>query len=99
MATTFDFSADAVAQLAQADAARALAEDVGTGDLTAGLVPSGRRAKARVLAREQAVICGAPWVEAAVRQVDPQAQVNWLVHEGRPSTADAVILEIEGSAR
>jgi nicotinate-nucleotide pyrophosphorylase (carboxylating) len=99
MATTFDFSADAVAQLAQADAARALAEDVGPGDLTAGLVASGRRARARVLAREQAVICGAPWVEAAVRQVDPQAEIHWLVHEGRPSMADQVVVEIEGSAR
>ena len=62
-----------------ADAARALAEDVGDGDLTAALVPAGRRATARVLAREPAVLCGAPWAEAVVRQVDPQAahRVAW----------------------
>ncbi|HMZ86351.1 MAG TPA: nicotinate-nucleotide diphosphorylase (carboxylating), partial [Giesbergeria sp.] len=47
------------------DVARALQEDVGSGDLTAALVPAGRRARARVLAREAAVICGAPWAEAA----------------------------------
>jgi nicotinate-nucleotide pyrophosphorylase (carboxylating) len=96
---SFDFSPDAVAELAHADAARALAEDVGSGDLTAGLVDPARRARARVLAREAAVICGGPWVEAALRQVDPNVQLHWLVPEGRPSLADQVVLEIEGSAR
>ena len=95
----FDFSAAAVAQLAQADAARALAEDVGAGDLTAALIDGKRRARGRILAREPAVICGAPWVEAALRQLDPQAQVHWLVHEGLHCAADQVILEVEGSAR
>ena len=96
---TFDFSAAAVAELARADAARALAEDVGSGDLTAGLVDPVRRARARVLAREPAVICGAPWVEAALRQVEPSLQVHWLVHEGLRCEADQVVLEVEGSAR
>jgi nicotinate-nucleotide pyrophosphorylase (carboxylating) len=96
---TFDFSAAAVAELARADASRALAEDVGGGDLTAGLVDPARRARARVLAREPAVICGAPWVEAAMRQVDPSLQVHWLVHEGLRCEADQVVLEVEGSAR
>jgi nicotinate-nucleotide pyrophosphorylase (carboxylating) len=97
--TNFDFSAAAVAQVAQADAARALAEDVGSGDLTAALVDPARRARARILAREPAVICGAAWVDATVRQLDPQAQIRWLVHEGLPCLADQVVLEIEGSAR
>ena len=97
--THFDFSAAAVAQLAQADAARALAEDVGAGDLTAGLVACGRRARARILAREPAVICGAPWVEAALRQLDGEAQLHWLVHEGLHCLADQVVMEVEGSAR
>jgi nicotinate-nucleotide pyrophosphorylase (carboxylating) len=52
-----------------------------------------------VLAREAAVICGAPWVEAALRQVDPQVEIHWLVPEGLRSMADQVVLEIEGSAR
>jgi nicotinate-nucleotide pyrophosphorylase (carboxylating) len=96
---SFDFSPDAVAELARADAARALAEDIGSGDLTAGLVDPARRARARVLAREAAVICGVPWVEAALRQVDPDVQIHWLVVEGRPALADQVVLEVEGSAR
>jgi len=99
MTRTFDFSPEALAQLAQEDAQRALAEDVGEGDLTAALIATGRRARARVLARETAVICGGPWVEAAVRQVDPEATVHWLVREGMRSVADQVVLEIEGSAR
>ncbi len=81
------------------DARRALAEDVGDGDLTAGLVGPERRARARILAREPAVICGAPWVEAALRQVEPIAKVHWLVSEGSRCVADQVVLEIEGSAR
>jgi nicotinate-nucleotide pyrophosphorylase (carboxylating) len=85
--------------VARADAGRALAEDVGSGDLTAALVPAGARARARVLTRESAVLCGAPWAEAALRQVDPALQLRWLVGEGVRGEADQVVLEIEGSAR
>lgn len=99
MTRTFDLSPAALRELADADAARALAEDVGAGDLTAALVPAQRRARARVSAREAAVICGAPWVEAALRQVDPGLQVQWRVAEGERCTPDQVVLEIEGSAR
>jgi nicotinate-nucleotide pyrophosphorylase (carboxylating) len=99
MTETFDFSPEALARLAREDVARALAEDVGGGDLTASLVDAGRRARARILAREPAVICGAPWVEAALRQVDPGVQIHWLVREGMHGVADQVVLEIEGSAR
>lgn len=99
MATTFDFSPRAVLDLARQDVARALAEDVGKGDLTAALVEPQRRARARVLAREAAVICGAPWFEEALRQVEPGMQVHWVVEEGQRSAADQVVVEIEGSAR
>ena len=95
----FDFSPRAIADLARADAARALAEDVGAGDLTAALVDPARRARARVLAREAAVICGAPWAEAALRQVDSSLQVRWLVAEGQRCSADQVVLEVDGPAR
>jgi nicotinate-nucleotide pyrophosphorylase (carboxylating) len=99
MAFAFDFSPEALAEVARADAGRALAEDVGSGDLTAALVPAGARARARVLTRESAVLCGAPWAEAALRQVDPALQLRWLVGEGVRGEADQVVLEIEGSAR
>ena len=99
MQAVFDFSPAALAELARADAARALAEDVASGDLTAGLVDPSRRAQARVLAREAAVICGAPWVEATLRQVEPGARIEWLVGEGQRCGADQVVLQVEGSAR
>lgn len=94
-----DFSPAMVAQLAQQDAARALAEDVGTGDLTAGLVDPSVRAHAHVLARESAVICGEPWVQAALNQIDPSLQVIWHVREGHRCNSDQVVLEIHGQAR
>ena len=99
MTTFFDFSDTAVAELAQADAARALQEDVGAGDLTAGLIDPARHAKAYVLAREAAVICGAPWVQATLTQVDPDIHLIWRVQEGQRCESDQVVLEIEGSAR
>lgn len=94
-----EYSADDLAALAQSDVARALAEDVGSGDLTAALVDGSRRARARILAREAAVICGAPWVSAAVAACDPKAHLTWHVGEGERCTADQVVLEIEGNAQ
>lgn len=99
MTSHFDFSPAAIAALAQADVARALQEDVGAGDLTAGLIDPTRRARARVLAREAAVMCGAPWAQAALQQLDPQVKITWHVQEGQRCAPDQVVLEMEGSAR
>jgi nicotinate-nucleotide pyrophosphorylase (carboxylating) len=95
----FEFSESILRELARADAARALQEDVGTGDLTASLIDPARQARARVLAREAAVICGAPWVQATLRQIEPAAHVQWHVQEGQRCAADQVVLELTGSAR
>ena len=81
------------------DVARALQEDLGSGDLTAGLIDPTRRARARVLARESAVLCGAPWAEAALRALDPGVRITWHVQEGQRCAADQVVLEIDGNAR
>lgn len=94
-----EFDAADLAELARADVARALAEDVGAGDLTAALVDAGRPARARILARETAVICGRPWVEAAVLACDPSARLIWHVQEGERCAADQVVLHIEGNAQ
>jgi len=95
----FDYSAASLATLAQADVQRALEEDLGAGDLTAGLVDPERRSHARVLAREAAVICGQPWVEATLQRLDPQAELVWHVGDGQRCNADQVILEIKGRSR
>jgi len=94
-----EFAPADLAELARSDVARALAEDVGAGDLTAALVNSSRPARARILAREPAVICGVAWVQAAVRACDPQARLTWYVTDGQRCTADQLVLEIEGNAQ
>jgi len=99
MKKSFNFSSQALADLAQADAARALAEDIGAGDLTAGLIDAARHARAQVLARESAVVCGSAWVEATVRQLDPQAQLLWHVKDGERCEAGQVVFEVRGLAR
>ena len=81
------------------DVKRALAEDVGSGDLTAQLVPAERLATATIICREAAVICGRPWVDEVLRQVAPGARVNWLVDEGGRCEPGQKIVEITGSAR
>nr|WP_315229767.1 carboxylating nicotinate-nucleotide diphosphorylase [uncultured Albidiferax sp.] len=95
----FDFSPASIATLAASDVARALAEDVGPGDLTAALIDPTRHTRARILAREAAVVCGAPWVEATLRQVAPTATWTWLVNEGETCAADQVVLELQGPAQ
>jgi len=97
--TQFDFSPQAIAGLAQSDAARALTEDVGGGDLTAAVVDPTRRARARVLLREPAVLCGQPWAQAALVALDPQARFQWHVAEGGRGENGQVVLEIEGQAQ
>ena len=97
--SSFNFSAASVAELARADARRALQEDVGDGDLTAALVPAGKRAVARVITRENAVLCGAPWVEAVLSQLAPQARLSWHRAEGQHCEPNQTVLTIEGDAR
>lgn len=99
MPETFEFTPAALAQLADDDVTRALHEDVGAGDLTAALVPADRATHARVVARESAVVCGSAWVQAALRRLDPGAQMNWHVAEGQRCTENQLVLEVRGSAR
>jgi nicotinate-nucleotide pyrophosphorylase (carboxylating) len=99
MTRGFDFSPGELRELATRDVARALAEDVGDGDLTAALVPAERRGLARVIARESAVVCGAPWVEEAFRQVDPAVRVRFHVEDGKRCEKGQVVFEAEGPAR
>ncbi len=81
-----------------ADVDRALQEDVGSGDLTAALVDPQRDAQARVLAREAAVVCGRPWVDAVVARVVPGARLQWQVQEGERCAPDQVVFTLSGPA-
>jgi nicotinate-nucleotide pyrophosphorylase (carboxylating) len=77
----------------------ALLEDIGTGDLTGKLVPYDTRVRARVIVREDAVLCGAPWFEGVMLAVDQDLEIDWKYAEGDMMAADSVVCTIEGSPR
>jgi len=77
----------------------ALAEDMGSGDWTAKLVPLHVHKKADVVVREAAVLCGAPWFDAVMQAVDASIQIDWKYAEGDRMQADTVVCQIEGPAQ
>ena len=79
--------------------AAALAEDVGSGDLTAQLVPAEAQTRATVIARENAVLCGTAWFERSFKQLDPCITVTWQAGDGDRVVPDQVLCEIAGPAR
>jgi len=83
----------------RADVQRALTEDVGSGDLTAALIAEGTSLRARVIAREAAVLCGRPWFDQVFQQVDPSVQIAWQAAEGERIAAGQTLCRLEGPAR
>lgn len=79
--------------------ARALAEDVGSGDVTAALLPADARSRARVISREPAVICGRAWFDEVFRQLDRSVQVAWRVADGAAVAPGDTLCEITGPTR
>ena len=79
--------------------AAALREDIGSGDVTAQLVPEDQRVTGRVVTREDAVLSGRPWAEETFRRLDTRIRLTWRAADGQRLTAGGVIFEIEGPAR
>ncbi|MES2323648.1 MAG: carboxylating nicotinate-nucleotide diphosphorylase [Pseudomonadota bacterium] len=77
----------------------ALLEDVGTGDLTGKLVPDDVRVRARVIVREDAVLCGAPWFEGVMLALDQTIDIDWQYAEGDMMKAGSVVCTIEAPPR
>jgi nicotinate-nucleotide pyrophosphorylase (carboxylating) len=77
----------------------ALAEDIGSGDLTAGLIPADKRGRATVIAREQATLCGIAWFDRVFARLDPQVQIRWHAQDGDRVAPDQLLCEIDGGAR
>jgi nicotinate-nucleotide pyrophosphorylase (carboxylating) len=82
-----------------ANVRRALLEDVGSGDITAQLIPAERLAKATVISRDAAVIAGTAWVDAVFRQLDPRVAVHWQVIDGDRVQPNQTLFRLEGPAR
>ena len=78
---------------------RALAEDVGTGDLTAALIPANAQAEAQVITRENAVLCGTAWFDEVFRQVDNHIRVSWNARDGDAIQAEQTLCTLSGPAR
>lgn len=77
----------------------ALEEDVGSGDITAQLIPQDEWAHARVISRETMVLAGRPWVDALFKQLDPTVELIWLKTDGDTVQANEAFLELKGNAR
>ena len=94
MTAAFAIPGEAVA----ADVAAALAEDIGTGDVTAALLADGPDC-AYLLCKEDAVVCGRPWFDACHRALDPDVRIDWRVEEGTQVAAGTVLATLEGRTR
>jgi len=77
----------------------ALEEDLGTGDVTAALVPAAQRVRGAVITREAGVLCGRPWVQETFRRLDPAVELNWHAADGARLSAGQTLFEIAGPAR
>lgn len=86
-------------ELILADVRRALAEDIGSGDLTAQLIPGETIARASVIAREDAILCGMAWFDATFRELDARVRIAWQRRDGDHIEPNATLCELTGPAR
>ena len=89
----------ALAAAFEANIRAALEEDIGSGDLTGLLVPADDMVKARVVVREEATLCGAPWFEGVMIALDPRIAITWHYAEGERMRADSEVCRITAPAR
>jgi nicotinate-nucleotide pyrophosphorylase (carboxylating) len=89
----------ALARSYEANLLAALLEDVGSGDLTGELVPADSIVTARVIVREEAVLCGAPWFEGIMKSLERSIQIEWHYAEGDLMSADSAVCTIDAPAR
>jgi len=90
---------DSLQSSIQEEVRRALAEDIGSGDITAALIPAERQAQATIISREPAILCGTAWADEVFRQVDPRIQVQWLAADGERLEPNQSFCQLSGPAR
>lgn len=78
---------------------QALLEDIGTGDITAQLIPENAQAEGLVITRDTAIVCGKPWVDEVFRQFDPAVELKWHVADGDLIEPDQPLFSLSGSTR
>lgn len=77
----------------------ALIEDIGSGDITAQLIPAHQQATAAIITREDCIFCGRDWVNEVFKQLDPSVTIEWFVNDGEAVTANATLFKLSGPAR
>ncbi|UCE90443.1 MAG: carboxylating nicotinate-nucleotide diphosphorylase [Pseudomonadota bacterium] len=90
---------DVPTQVVAAQVREALAEDIGSGDVTAALIPAARQADARVVSREAGILCGSAWFDEVFRQLNRDIHVAWQAQDGAPVDRDTLICTLRGPAR
>ena len=93
-----ELSRQSVLAAAHTNVCAALAEDLGTGDLSASLIPGNRNATANVITRTPGVFCGQFWVQETMQQVDKRIQIDWHVSDGEVIAADQHLFTLTGAA-
>ncbi|TPW16143.1 MAG: nicotinate-nucleotide pyrophosphorylase (carboxylating), partial [Halothiobacillaceae bacterium] len=88
-----------IAQEMRAAVSRALAEDVGSGDVTALLIAPESRSRATIISREAAVICGVAWVDEVFRQLDPEINISWQAGDGQRVAPNQRLVALQGRSR
>ena len=81
----------------QRDVTTALEEDIGTGDLTAALIPHDQNTRAAIITRENAILCGTAWINEVFAQLDENIKIKWLVNDGSLIKKEQVLCELEGN--
>lgn len=76
-----------------------LEEDIGSGDITAAIIPESMSAEAEVVTRENMVLCGQPWFDAVFKSLDANVNINWLAAEGEAVGKNTLLCKLSGSAR
>ena len=93
-----DIAVDQLQMIIKKNVRAALEEDIGSGDITASLIPKRQDALAQVITRQDAIICGTAWVDEVFRQVDPDLSINWQVKDGDKVQQNQVLFTCEGPA-
>lgn len=99
MNTLYSKNLPSLAQDITKSVSLALAEDIGSGDITAQLIPAEQTAEAHIITRENCIFCGKAWVEEIFRQLDPQVQITWYIDDGQEAAANSTLFTLKGSAR
>src|SRR6185436_3937180 len=77
----------------------ALEEDIGSGDITAELIPADKTASATIITREAAIVCGRPWVDEVFHQLGPNIKLEWHVDDGDQIQPNQLLVTLHGNAR